>query len=574
MRPAHLCFLAIASLGLGCSDDGAYRLGALGVIEVTPTKVEFIIERTAVGASETQVVTVHNLGTAELRIEDARIEVLDTYGSSPVSVALRAPAPLFVAADPTASQELKLTFTRSDDQPRRLALIIQSTDPERRLVRVPVDVRRGAANLVAIPAAAVFAQGTGAAAPQAIRLVNAGSAPLSISKMVLDADPVFAVRLADRVDQIVGGDSGVFEVTFTPAAIVPAGGELPLRVDFFRPAGPLEQQPVHGNLVLFGDSTNTANGFPVPLIGNQSGPCILVRPGLMAFGDKAPGSVSDIDAEIENCGAVPLDVTEVALSTAAHAAEPELADADVTASSARLSLVGTGPSESSPLQLEPGEVSAVTVRYSAWTDAEIAAGDAALNDNGFLVVRSDSAVPVRVMPILAATEQRVATDIPGCEWAGGEVVKHQIELQMTADDAYEVWVDGVSIARDTGYWYAPDTYNFELDSGCHVLGVHAWDTAAVRSGLIALVKIDGVVRWTSGDAKPEWSVSGPDTPALDWQDLFFDDSTWTAPRACDSTSVWGTAVQPLEAQGARWVWWNTGCSDLSNAWFRLTFTVD
>jgi len=569
MQSVHLCFLALASLGLGCSDDGAFRLGALGVIELTPTKVEFIIERVAVGASESQVVTVRNLGEAELRIEDVRIEVLDIYGPSPVSVALRAPAPLFIAADAGARQELKLTFTRVDDQPRRLALVIQSTDPQRRLVRVPVDVRRGAANLVAIPAAAVFPEGAGQPDQQAIRLVNAGSAPLAINKMVLDADRAFEVRLAD---QVVGGANGVFEVTFEPAAIVPANGELPLSVRFDR----LDQgnQPVNGNLVLFGGA-NTEGGFPIPLIGNQSGPCILVRPSLMAFGDKAPGSVSDIDAEIENCGAVPLAVTEVALSTVAHSQEPALAAAGVRPSSPRLSLLlPTPPTEANPLRLQPAEVHPVTVRYSAWSDAEIAAGDASDDDNGYLVVRSESSLPVRAMPILAATERRVATDIPGCEWAGGEVIKHQVELQMTADDAYEVWVDGASIARDTGFWYNTDSYAFELDSGCHVLGVHAWDTAAVRSGLIALVKVDGVVRWTSGDAKPEWSVSGPDTPAADWQDLFFDDSTWTEPRACGSTSVWGTAVQPLEAQGARWVWWNTNCSDLSNAWFRLTFTVD
>ena len=54
----------------------------------------------------------------------------------------------------------------------------------------------------------------------------------------------------------------------------------------------------------------------------------------------------------------------------------------------------------------------------------------------------------------------------------------------------------------------------------------------------------------------------------------FDDASWSEPRACASTSIWGTAVAGLESQGARWVWWNADCNDLSNAWFRLTFTVD
>lgn len=568
MYLARFCLVTIAALGLACSDEGAFRLGALGQIEVTPGTVEFIIERVAVSASEVQVVAVRNLGEAELRIEDARIEVLDALGESPVVVSLRAAPPLFVAPDGASSQALTLTYTRVDARPRRLALVIQSSDARRRLVTVPIDVRRGAANLVAIPAQAAFAQGVALPALQPLRLVNAGSAPLSLGRMELDADAAFEVQLAG---QIVGGNSGAFAATFEPAAIVPAGGELSLLVRFL----PDDAQPVLGNLVLFGDSANTASGFPIPLIGNQNGPCILVRPGLMAFGEKAPGSISDIAAEIENCGAVPLEVTEVALATATHAADPVLVASGVTTSSARLSLLlPNAPSEAAPWRLQPAEVQSLTVRYSAWSVADVEAGAVPAADDGFLVVRSKSALPTRALPILASTERQLATDIPGCEWTGGEVVKHQVEIQMTADDAYEVWVDGASLARDTGVWRDIDTYAFELDSGCHVLGVHAWDTAAVRSGLIALVKIDGVVRWTSGDAKPEWSVSGPDTPAGDWHELLFDDSAWTAPRACGSTSIWGTAVAALEGQGARWVWWNTDCNDLSNAWFRLTFTVD
>lgn len=563
-----LCIAASSAL-LACSDGDPFRLGALGEIAVSPAAVEFIIERVAEGEREEQVVRVMNLGVAELRVEDLRLEVEDTLGEAPVELVLRAPPPLFVAPDPDASHTLVLRYTRRGDVPRRLALVVQSSDPIRRIAKVPVLVRRGAASLIALPAQAVFERFVAQPASQPIRLVNTGNAPLHLHRMRLKGPHDFAAHL---VGEVVGGASGVSEVVIDPPAVVPAGGELGLEVRF----ASAHTEAVAGELRLFGDSPDTEFGFPIPLFGNQSGPCILVRPSVMAFGDKPPGTVSEIPAEIENCGAVPLEVTEVALADATHAAEPALAAQGVVASSARLSLVLTGaaPTGEVPWALGPGETRQVGVRYAAWSVSELAAGSAAEEDRGHLVVRSRSLLPTRVVPIIAATESREPTDVAGCEWQGGTVTKHQVELQMTADDAYEVWVDGAPLARDEGVWSQPDTYQLELDSGCHVLGIHAWDLHSVRSGLIALVKVDGAVRWTSGDAKPEWSVSGPAAPPADWMDLFFDDDAWTDPRACASTSVWGSAVGALEREGARWVWWNTDCNDLSNAYFRLTFTVD
>jgi len=569
LRPLLITSSLVSIVGQSCTDDGPFRMGALGQIEVAPSAVEFIIERVAEGGVEEQIVRVTNLGTAELRIEDARLEVEDTLGASPVELVMRAPPPLFVAPERGASHGLVLRYTRHGDVPRRLALVVQSSDATRRVVKVPVMVRRGVARLMALPGQAVFERGVPQPAHQTLRLVNTGTAPLRLHRMQLDGAPGFAARLAGHQ---LGVASSTPEVEHEPPAIVPAGGELALEVTF----ASADVEPVQGELRLFGDSPDTERGFPIPLFGNQSGPCVLMRPGLVAFGEKAPGSVSDIPIEIESCGAAPLEVTEIALADQSHAAEPSLAAQGVTPASPRLSLViaGAAPTTTTPWVLAPGQTRQALVRYEAWSEAELEAALGADEDRGFLIVRSRSLVPTRVVPIVAATEQREPTDVAGCEWQGGTVVKHQVELQMTADDAYEVWIDGAPLARDEGVWHQMDTYALELDTGCHVLGIHAWDLHSVRSGLIALVKVDGVVRWTSGDAKPEWSVSGPDAPPTGWMDLFFDDSAWTDPRACASTSVWGSAVGALEREGARWVWWNTDCNDLSNAYFRLTFTVD
>lgn len=557
MHARPLAFASTLAVCLAaCSDDEGFRLGALGMIDLRPTTAEFIIERVPLGESAEQTIAVHNIGTGDLRIDDVHIEVLDALGASPVVATLRAEPPLFVIADAASSQPVTLTYTRVDDRPRRLQLVVESSDPRSPRAVVPLDVRPGAANLGAIPGQAIFALGD-APATKTIRLINAGNAPLSLSRMRLEAPESFSVALAGNAFP-----PNVNDLVLDPPVVIAPGTEQSLVVDF----DPGDDLPASGRVVLYGNSVNSREGFPVPLIGNQSGPCILVRPNVIAFGTKALDSVSDISADIENCGVVPLDITGIALSTA---------DDDSGASSERFSLVDATPSATSPWRLEPGAVRSTTVRYTAWTTGHSTLGPLPEVDRGTLLVHSNSRLPTRAVDITATTDvPERPTDIDGCEWDGGEVVKHQIELQMTADDAYEVWVDGDSIARDTGVWHSVDTYTFELDSGCHVLGIHAWDVSAVRSGLIALIKVDGVVRWTSGDAKPEWSVSGPDNPPGNWQDLFFDDSAWPDPRACSSTSVWGTAVAGLEQQGARWVWWNADCNDLSNAWFRLTFTVD
>ncbi len=562
-RPhAFASSLALVVCLAACSDGDGFRLGALGMIELRPSAAEFIIERVAIGASAEQVIAVHNIGTGDLRIDAAHIEVLDALGASPVTATLRAEPPLFVIADADTSQAITLTYTRSDDRPRRLQLVVESSDPRRPRAILPLDVRPGAANLGAIPGQAIFELGELGSAPatKTLRLINTGNAPLTLSRMRLDAPESFTVALAGRAMP-----ANVYDLVLEPPVVIEAGTEKPLVVDF----APDDELPASGRVVLYGNSVNSRDGFPVPLIGNQSGPCILVRPNLIAFGTKTLDSVSDISADIENCGTVPLEITGVALSTS---------DDEAGASSERFTLVavdGPLPSDASPWRLAPGAIRATTVRYMSWTTGDSTLGPLPEVDRGTLLVHSDSQVPTRAVDITASTEvPERPTDIDGCEWEGGEVVKHQVEIQMTADDAYEVWLDGDSIARDTGEWREIDTYTFELDSGCHVLGIHAWDVSAVRSGLIALIKIDGVVRWTSGDAKPEWSVSGPNNPPGNWHDLFFDDSTWPDPRACGSTSIWGNVVYSLEQQGARWIWWNADCNDLSNAWFRLTFTVD
>jgi hypothetical protein len=399
MHARPLAFASTLAVCLAaCSDDEGFRLGALGMIDLRPTTAEFIIERVPLGESAEQTIAVHNIGTGDLRIDDVHIEVLDALGASPVVATLRAEPPLFVIANAASSQPITLTYTRVDDRPRRLQLVVESSDPRSPRAVVPLDVRPGAANLGAIPGQAIFALGD-APATKTIRLINAGNAPLALSRMRLEAPESFSVALAGNAFP-----PNVNDLVLDPPVVIAPGTEQSLVVDF----DPGDDLPASGRVVLYGNSVNSREGFPVPLIGNQSGPCILVRPNVIAFGTKALDSVSDISADIENCGVVPLDITGIALSTA---------DDDSGASSERFSLVDATPSATSPWRLEPGAVRATTVRYTAWTTGHSTLGPLPEVDRGTLLVHSNSRLPTRAVDITATTEvPERPTDIDGCEW--------------------------------------------------------------------------------------------------------------------------------------------------------------
>src|SRR5262245_12874885 len=130
--PAVFMFAALAS---ACGDDGGYTLGAHGSIQVDPAEVDFIIDRVAPGATDEVVVTVTNIGTGDLGITSASIEITraDPSLEDAVAVVLPAAPPLVVPADLDAAHRLKVRYTRVDDEPRELSLVLHTTDPQNRV---------------------------------------------------------------------------------------------------------------------------------------------------------------------------------------------------------------------------------------------------------------------------------------------------------------------------------------------------------------------------------------------------------------------------------------------------------
>ena len=145
---------------------------------------------------------------------------------------------------------------------------------------------------------------------------------------------------------------------------------------------------------------------------------------------------------------------------------------------------------------------------------------------------------------------------------------------MTADDAWELWIDGNFIDSQEG-WSFTDINETTLDldtDGPHVVAVHAYDVFNVIAGFMAEVRLNGQVIGLTGSNG--WRVVGSQ-PTADWIDPWYDDSSWNAPSACDPTDVsiyWQDRPVDLTSVGAGWVW-PRPCRDLGDAWFRLPFFI-
>lgn len=275
----------------------------------------------------------------------------------------------------------------------------------------------------------------------------------------------------------------------------------------------------------------------VPLSGALPEPDIVVTPTTYDFGDLAVGMFASTTFTVENIGAGPLHVSDLTFAAT---------DSD-------LQLMDAGALTTLPTTLDAGESTVLTVQY---------APSAAGADEGSFEVFSDD------------------PDTPGngAEFYGNGVeddpcdgFSQTVDLTLTADDAWQAWIDGTSFTGPgASAWSTSDSFEWEMPCGNHTLAIYATDTANVISGVIAVVSVEGTVRFVSGPSN--WRIADSE-PASDWVDVTYDDSAWKVPEVCADTSPWGTWPQPYYDQGAQWIWWTSACHDLGQAWFRLDFTV-
>ena len=132
---------------------------------------------------------------------------------------------------------------------------------------------------------------------------------------------------------------------------------------------------------------------------------------------------------------------------------------------------------------------------------------------------------------------------------------------MTADNAYEVFVNGVSVGSGSD-WMTAGLYPQSLSAG-DVVAVHATDTGGIAGFLAELT-------WSGGsavtDASWKVSTSGPSG----WSDQVFDDSGWVAASTYGTYGVapWNLGFPDSQRRStAQWIWTGDTLND-NEAFFR------
>jgi len=275
----------------------------------------------------------------------------------------------------------------------------------------------------------------------------------------------------------------------------------------------------------------------VRLIGGVPGGDLVLEPALYDFGTLAVGDSAMVELVLSNVGEGPVVVS----------------DWSYNATDADMRVVDPGGLAVTPVVFDAGESTSLWVEYAPSSSGA---------DEGALQVDSDdSDEPQLVANQLGSGE----VDDP-CKG-----FTQTVRLMLTADDAWQGWIDGTAFsAPNQNTWSASDTMEWEMECGDHTLALYATDTAQAVSGVIAVVWVEGAVRFVSGPT--DWTMLDTSPPS-GWQDVGFDDSGWNIPQVCADTSLWGSYPQPFYDQGAQWIWWTTQCRNLGEAWLRLNFTV-
>lgn len=270
----------------------------------------------------------------------------------------------------------------------------------------------------------------------------------------------------------------------------------------------------------------------VPLAGAVPVGDIAVDPARWDFGSLEVGAEATTTVTVSNVGEGPLTISAWGWTAT---------DLDMEAF------------EGAPMVLGAGESTDVPVRY---------APSGAGVDEGTLTVSSDDPDT----PSTGAQLFGAGTEPDPCDG-----FTQTVDLLITADDAWQAWIDGTEFTGPNSQsWSASDSFQWELPCGDHALAVYATDLAQAVSGLIAVVSVEGSVRFLSGPTN--WTMLDSEPPA-GWTDVSFDDAAWHIPEVCASRSIWGSSPQPFYDAGAQWIWWSSDCSSLGEAWFRLNFTV-
>ena len=329
----------------------------------------------------------------------------------------------------------------------------------------------------------------------------------------------------------LAGDSPEVTWTALDSPILPPG----TMVDTVLTWAPTAGIPLDEVFVVASDDPDERE-VEVPLSGTIPYGEIYVEPTTYDYGVIDVGTSATTSVTVSNIGAGPLTI-----------------DGWTYAGSDDMTVVDPGALLVLPAVLAPGESTEMWMSY---------APSSAGGDEAALDIQSDD--PIR--PSTGAQHYGEGQELDPCDG-----YTQTVELLLTADDSWQAWMDNTEFTGpNANTWSASDSFTWEMECGDHSLAIYATDVAHAVSGVIAVVWVEGSVRFVSGPT--DWTMVDSVPPA-GWTDPAFDDSSWHIPEVCASSSIWGSSPQPFYDAGAQWIWWSSNCANLGEAWFRLNFTV-
>lgn len=371
------------------------------------------------------------------------------------------------------------------------------------------------AALLVDPLSVDFGQvAVGGSADAVVTATNVGAEPLLIESVALgEGEAPFDVTFVD-VPALLPGESTTFVASFSPDY----SGEFSAAVSVVSDA------PIDGEQT-------------VSLAGRTGGAWFTVDPEHHDFGTVTIGTTDAVSLVITNVGDESGSISDPRFVSTS---ETELYAADYGA-------LGAGA-----VTLAPGEQTSVSFAYGPTDETP---------DEGTFSFSTS----VASQPSLAAVLE--GSGVEGdCETSS-----LQLEILITADDAWRGWLDGVEFTGpNAGVWSVSDTVTLTTEPGCeHVIAIYAQDLYQLISGLFLQITMTGPsgtqVLLTGSEP---WLVS-QDEPSGDWTAPDFDDSGWQPTVTCSYEGYWGGSPADLYATGARWVWWDSDCTVLGDGWFRL-----
>jgi hypothetical protein len=117
-------------------------------------------------------------------------------------------------------------------------------------------------------------------------------------------------------------------------------------------------------------------------------------------------------------------------------------------------------------------------------------------------------------------------------------VSAKTSIYMSADETYDLYHNGVSVAKDVLHWNQADEFSWESETD--VIAIHAWELnfPSPRGIIAEVTDSQGLRPSNPADWRCMYVNSDPTTYPENWTMNDFDDSEWQVPVVIPS-SRWG-----------------------------------